>query len=504
MRFGFWKTVVPSAVVLVVLLAALNWNALARWFEGPGERPITLYCAAGIKDAVKPVADAYEREYGVRVEVDYAGSGDLLGKIQVAEEGDLYLAADTVYMEDARELGLIEEVLPIATQTVVIVVAKGNPKNITSLAEVMRDDGTLSLANHEAAAVSRFALRTLRQAEGTSVTWEQLWEKKITARPTVNAVANDVKLNSADAGIVWDATAEQYEELEAIAVPEFSGVESQIAVAVLKTSTQPTRALHFARYLTARDRGLTKFAKYRVVEGDVWADRPEIKVYVGGVNRPAVEEIISNFRDREGVEVLTSYNGCGVLVSQMETGGPADVYFACDTTFMDMVANDFAAPRNVSATDMVIIAKQGNPKKITGVNDLRREGLVSGLCNPEFSALGELSKRLLEKPEYGIWREVYDSAGDHPATADVLVVHVAEGRMDAAIVYRANTTYQREKLEIIEIHDPAARAVQPIATAKNSKHRYLSQRLMDRICAADARERFEKQGFDWLAPESNP
>jgi hypothetical protein len=38
--------------------------------------------------------------------------------------------------------------------------------------------------------------------------------------------------------------------------------------------------LKFARYLTARDRGLPAFDKFglRPVEGDVWAERPEAEV----------------------------------------------------------------------------------------------------------------------------------------------------------------------------------------------------------------------------------
>jgi ABC-type molybdate transport system substrate-binding protein len=78
------------------------------------------------------------------------------------------------------------------------------------------------------------------------------------------------------------------------------------------------------------------------------------------------------------------------------------------------------------------------------------------------------------------------------------VLRVVVGGMDAAIVYRANTTLQLDKLKVMDIDDPAAKAVQPIALAKQSKHPYLAGRLMENIRAAKSRQRFEELGFRWL------
>ena len=42
------------------------------------EKSILVYCAAGIKPVVEKVAKAYYEEYGVRVDLQYGGSGTLL------------------------------------------------------------------------------------------------------------------------------------------------------------------------------------------------------------------------------------------------------------------------------------------------------------------------------------------------------------------------------------------------------------------------------------------
>ena len=68
------------------------------------------------------------------------------------------------------------------------------------------------LPNPEAAAIGRVA----KAALGKSGIWEDLAAKAITFKPTVNDLANDLKLGSADASILWDATVRQYPEIEAL------------------------------------------------------------------------------------------------------------------------------------------------------------------------------------------------------------------------------------------------------------------------------------------------
>ena len=92
--------------------------------------------------------------------------------------------------------------------------------------------------------------------------WSRL-EPRVTARgvfkPTVNDVANDVKLGSVDAGIVWDSTAVQYPELSIVHVPELDRGTSLVEIGVLRSSRDPAAALRFARFVGARDEGLKKF-----------------------------------------------------------------------------------------------------------------------------------------------------------------------------------------------------------------------------------------------------
>ena len=84
------------------------------------------------------------------------------------------------------------------------------------------------------------------------------------------------------------------------------------------------------------------------------------------------------------------------------------------------------------------------------------------------------------------------------STAPELVQNVVVGGLDAAIVYKANTTLQVDNLDIIPIDDPDAIAVQPIAVGRGSEFPQLTTRLMESILSVKSKESFDKFGFRWL------
>jgi molybdenum ABC transporter molybdate-binding protein len=466
--------------------------------SGTAESTLLFYCAAGIKPPVEAAVKAYEAEYDVRVQMQYGGSGTLLSNLQVAA-GDLYLAADASYIAIARSKGLVAEALDAAYLKGGIAVAKGNPKGITGLADLLRDDVSFALANPDAASVGKFTRKVLTE-HGQ---WDAISKAAFVYKPTVTEVANDIKLGTLDAGIIWDATAAQYPEIDFVATPEFDAHRKTVTVGILTSSKQPTRALHFARYLTARDRGLTHFAahQYPTIAGDVWADIPEILLFSGAMLRPAIQDAITAFEQREGCRITPVYNGCGVLVSQMKVGGEnPDAYFSCDITFMDMVEDRFESSVVVSSNEMVILVLKGNPKQIKGVADLARPGLRLGLSHPEKSALGALTKNMLETA--GVYADILAAGNlalDSP-TGDFLVNQLRAESLDAVIVYRSNALAGPTTLsecDLIPITGVNAMAHQPYAVARDSGHQQLMQRFLEGVTQESGKKTFLSYGFGW-------
>ncbi len=503
MRSAKPYVVLGSAVAFAALVFLLVWTGGTRPRQD-SQRPLVLYCAAGVNPPVAQIVKDYQDELGVTVSVQYGGSGTLLSNLRVAQTGDLYLAADASYIQIAREQGLIAETIPLATQRPVIASAKGNPKKIQSAKDLLREDVRIALGNPDAASIGRQTETAMSKA-GLWESLKQAVQSRGVFKPTVNDVANDIKIGTVDAGVVWDSTARQYPELEIVApLTEDPNFAMEITVAVLRSSRQPTEALRFARYLAARDRGLEVFKRhhYAVVEGDVWAKEPALLLFSGGVNRPAIEDTLNTFEQREGCRLTRVYNGCGILVAQMKAGARPDAYFACDVSFMHQVQDLFFDPVSVSGTDILIAMLKGNPRGIASLQDLTKEGLKLGVANAQQSALGALTERMLEGA--GLLQGVMANVRSQTPTADMLVNQLRAGGLDAVIVYEANISQVREHLDIVRLDLPSAKAVQPFAVARDSRNKHLAQRLLDTIASAESQEKYKKAGFQWLYPSKKP
>lgn len=271
---GFGKLMAASAVALAALIGVLIFYQPAALHPqaGSGEAAkttpptIMVYCAAGLQPPVAKIVSEYEASHHVVVETKFAGSGSLLGQILIGG-GDLFVAADRIYLDKAAEQKLTEEIQGIAYQFPVIVTQKGNPKHIAGLSDLLKPNVRLCLADPERAAIGKVVNKLLEKDER----WEPLWKKAVIHRETVNEVGNDVKLGAADAGIVWNATCAQYPDLAVVHVPEFDHARGQIAVGLLSASKDPLAAQELLNYITDPQHGLKVFAEYGY---DVIAKQP--------------------------------------------------------------------------------------------------------------------------------------------------------------------------------------------------------------------------------------
>ena len=158
-------------------------------------QPLIIYCAASNKAVLEAITADYEREFGVPVQLQFGASQTLLASLEVSGTGDLYLPADDSYLDFARQRKLLGDQFPLATMQPLVGVAQGNPKQIKSLDDLLRDDVRLAQANPDAAAVGKLT----RDALTKIGKWETLEAKTAVFKTNVNEVANDIKLGAVDA-----------------------------------------------------------------------------------------------------------------------------------------------------------------------------------------------------------------------------------------------------------------------------------------------------------------
>ena len=493
------KKLAALLLTIAALLAALALLQRKGTTSSSTATALTVYCAAGLKQPVEAIAAKYRAEFGVEVQLQYGPTGALISNLRVAKRGDLFIAADDGSIADARKFELVREVLPLVRQHPVIAVRAGNPKNIRALADLLRDDVKLALTNPDAASISRVSKAALGD------TWAKLAARATVMKPTVTEIAADLSLGAVDAAILWDATVPQFKGLIAVEVPELKDRVENASAAVLAFCPQPAAALKFARYLAAPEQGGAVFQShgFQLADGDKWAEKPELILYSGGVNRLAIEKLLKQFADREGVNVTTVFNGCGVLCATMKTMDSAtsprfpDAYYACDLCFVPPVAAQFPEAFLLTETEIGIVVRKGNPKNVKTLADLAQPGLKLGLCNAEQSTLGFMTRGMLKQT--GLLDSVRKNVVVEVPTADFLINQMRAGGLEAAVVYRVNAAPQAEHLEFFPIKHEGAKAIQPFAVRERSPNRQLARRLLDLLKAN--RGEFEAAGFQWRGNE---
>lgn len=491
--------VVLASIGSLAALAVLFWlmsspRTSLQESGGRGTGSIKLLCAASNRAVIDEICQDYFEEYGIRVETQFGPSQSLLSTLAISGDGDLFLPADSSFLAMAMEQDLIDDRLSIARMQGVVAVKKGNPKQIHTYSDLLREDVRLVQANPEAAAIGAIAKRVLTKADK----WDALEKATQGFRTTVIDAATDIVIGAADAAIVYDAVLHPYKELEYVEIDELCDASSDIEVGIIGGTDNIKGAYQLARYITARDRGLVHYQEqgFQVSDGDKWSDKPELTIFAGSMLRPAIEDAIAEFSEREGVLVSCAFSGCGILVGQMKTGQMPDAYFACDNEFMTQVAEWFPSPVDVSQNELAILVAKGNPFDIRSLSDLTNPEIRVGIGHEKQCAMGWLTQKTFS--ESGIKSELMENVISQAPAGDLLVNQLLAGGIDAAVAYLSNAAGMAEELEAIPIDGLSCSiATQPWAVHEETEFPNMANRLFRTISSKENQEVFRSIGFRW-------
>ncbi|MGF1903291.1 molybdate ABC transporter substrate-binding protein [Aliivibrio sifiae] len=94
---------------------------------------VTVYAASSLTNVMNDIVDAYQDETGERVRVSYAGSSSLARQIANGAPADIYLSANTKWMDYLIEEDQIEagSKVDLLRNTLVLIASRSTPKENT-------------------------------------------------------------------------------------------------------------------------------------------------------------------------------------------------------------------------------------------------------------------------------------------------------------------------------------------------------------------------------------
>ena len=238
-----------SLVVLAGLIVALAW----RDRPTSATRPLLILAAPTVRGPLEAAAADFTRDTGRPVVIDWGQSQLLVTTARFPaphRPADVLLPADDSFLVQACEFGLLSEWTPLADVSAVLLLAPNNPAHIETWSDLHAERVRVAIPN-EAAAVGRLTRDHLTRTGR----WHAL-SPRVRDVLTVTEAANDSKVGSVDAAVVWDAVASGpgYRGQGVLKVPELDGVRGRVAAGVLNQSPDADSARAFVAYLAGDGR----------------------------------------------------------------------------------------------------------------------------------------------------------------------------------------------------------------------------------------------------------
>jgi molybdate transport system substrate-binding protein len=238
---------VPGLIAL--LLAGLT-GACAGQADATGSATseltgtMTVYAAASLTAVFTALADEFEATHdGVDIQVQFAGSADLVTQVEDGAPADVLATADIATMDKAVVADLIAgDPVDFATNTLVIVVAPGNPHGIAGIADLADPDTVVVVCAPQVPCGA--ATRRATTAAGVTLT-------PASETNSVTDVMTAVTSGEADAGIVYvtDAGAAG-DTVEAIEFPESAQAATTYRIGNLKGARVSALVQAFIAFVT--------------------------------------------------------------------------------------------------------------------------------------------------------------------------------------------------------------------------------------------------------------
>jgi molybdate transport system substrate-binding protein len=217
---------------LAILAGSAAWGAT-----------VSVFAAASLTEAFRTISKDFEAAHpGTKVEFNFAGSSTLARQVIEGAPADVFASADDENMKKVVDAGDIAGVpKPFVHNRLVVIVPRGNPKQVKSLSDLSRAGMTVSLAA-PGVPVGRYAAEAFAKA-GAPV-------PSASREADVKGVVTRVSMGEVDAGVVYVTdVAPVKEKVETVPIPDAHNVVASYPIAQLKGAPNVAGARDFMAYV---------------------------------------------------------------------------------------------------------------------------------------------------------------------------------------------------------------------------------------------------------------
>lgn len=205
---------------------------------------ITVYASSSLIRSFGDIGKQFKADNpGTSVEFIFASSSDLASQLTEGASADVFASGDLANMARVSRAGLVAgEPVNFATNKLVIAVAAGNPKNITSFADLSRPGLRVAVCAPSGTCASE--MRRIEDAAGVQL-------HPVEEDSTTIDIVRSLARGDIDAGVVYATAAlEAGDNISWFNFPQPTDVSNIYAIAELKDSDQAGLAGKFVDLVT--------------------------------------------------------------------------------------------------------------------------------------------------------------------------------------------------------------------------------------------------------------
>lgn len=254
----------PIAISIVLTIAGCRSKHSAREAstgEQSSSATLQVFAAASLTESFTDIGRQFQAAHpGVTVRFNFAGSQQLREQLSQGAPDDVFASADTTQMDSAVAASLIrrDSVRLFAENRLVVIVPAANPAQIHDLHDLVKPGIRIDIAD-PSVPVGRYTVRMLEQMSRNPAygpEYRSRFQADVVSREdNVKAVVSKIRLNEADAGVVYvtDVTPAARAELHTVTIPDSFNQIARYPIGVAPAAARAEIAEQFVQFVLSPD-----------------------------------------------------------------------------------------------------------------------------------------------------------------------------------------------------------------------------------------------------------
>lgn len=272
----------PIVVLVILVVLVIAAGIYTEYYMAQQQAPAQLrvFAAASLTHVIQDnsTLHAFEQQNNVKILFNVGGSDTLYQQIYSGSPADVYMAADSSWLQKLNTNGLLynNQYWNFTSNILVIILPPDNPGNITSLLDLTKP-GVKIAVTAWTVPVGKYTNITLTNIDKTwgnpaspkykGPQWEKYRERVIanviTYETNVEQVVGKVLTDTVDAGVAYasDATFLGQSKLKYLPIPPDVNVQAKYGLGILNESTHYDLAMKYVNFWLSQE-GQALLTKY--------------------------------------------------------------------------------------------------------------------------------------------------------------------------------------------------------------------------------------------------